>query len=104
MRAREIEKWLVKVLHDGATELVDAEVARHIARVFDLLERMQQKFRPKETSYDLFGSEHVPTGELSTSLSTLRARAAHTEKVRLEREASASGRPSAPAGARAEAP
>jgi hypothetical protein len=36
MQAHEIEKWLVKVLEHGATELVDAEIAKHIVRVFQL--------------------------------------------------------------------
>jgi hypothetical protein len=36
MRANEIKDWLVKVLEHGATELVDAEIAKHIVRVFEL--------------------------------------------------------------------
>lgn len=36
MRADEIKSWLVKVLEHGATDLVDAEIAKHVVRVFEL--------------------------------------------------------------------
>lgn len=104
MRAREIEKWLVKVLHDGATELADAEVARHVVRVFQLVEAMNQKLRPKDAREELTGYDDK-TGEIHTSLTLLRARAEATEKARLARQAAITAKvlvasPSgAPAGA-----
>lgn len=36
MQAHEIKDWLVKVLEHGATDLVDAEIAKHVVRVFEL--------------------------------------------------------------------
>jgi hypothetical protein len=77
MRASEIRKWLVHVLRDGATELVDAEVATHIVRIFELLERAHQNFprEQQECMRQLFGYDHTPH-EMAVTMGLLRARAA----------------------------
>jgi hypothetical protein len=77
MRASEIRQWLVHVLRDGATELVDAEVAKHIVRVYELLEGAHQRFgrAHQECLRELLGYDHTPH-EMAVTMSLLRARAA----------------------------
>jgi hypothetical protein len=72
MRAREIEKWLVKVLHDGATELVDAEIAKHIVE-------MWRRHIEKEASFGQHGIK-----EAAVTLPILRARAEASERARAQ--------------------
>lgn len=98
MRAREIEKWLVKLLEHGATELADAEFARHTIRVFELVERMQLKMRSKEARNELIGWDDIPC-EMAMSATILRARAEANEKTRLARQQAITDRASSPAAA-----
>jgi hypothetical protein len=86
MRAREIEKWLVKVLHDGATELVDAEIAKHIVE-------MWQRHIEREAGYRRHDIE-----EAAVTLPILRARALAQEKARAS-AAPANGSQSSPKSA-----
>ena len=106
MRAREIEKWLAKILEHGAVEMADAEVARHIARVWQLVEAMDQKFRPRDARAELIGYDDT-MGELHVSHVLLKTRARESEKAFAARQAEISGRALssvAPAGVPAGAP
>ena len=94
MRAREIEKWLVKILADGAQELADAEVAKHVVRVFELVEAIDQRFRPKDALEELRGDYRTPS-EISVGLALLRARAEGHERERVRREESSGSLPAA---------
>lgn len=78
MRAREIEKWLAKVLAQGATEIADAEVAKHIARVFELANQAYNRvgrWDREHGIHELVGSAHGAHCEISIAASVLKARA-----------------------------
>lgn len=78
MRAREIEKWLAKTLSQGATEIADAEVARHIVRVFELANQAYERagrYDREHGIHELVGSVHGAHCEIGTSYAVLKARA-----------------------------
>lgn len=80
MRAREIELWLAKILRHGAMELADAEVAHHVVRVWQLVEAMNQRMRPRDAREELLGWDDR-TGEIHASMALLRARAKASERA-----------------------
>ncbi len=92
MRAKEIEKWLAKVLEHGATDMVDAQVAKHVVRMLELIEAMNQKFRPKDARNELLGYDDKH-GEIHTSFMLLKARADLIERQLAKRASALSASP-----------